>query len=264
MRMNDSLKQFTFLCLLAAVPACAQTPNFVSPSFVGTVSNQQFSTANWGNCGSTACAGGAGNSGSFTMTTGIASPSVSGASLQLSFSSPASGNNGLFWMKSGTCDTCKWVRYDLWSYPSPNADNHEYDSFIFNKTYFPSGGTTTGWDAMFGHQCNTVDGHWQYANQTSGWKDGPTCSLSASAWHHLIFYDWYDPADTSCTGGVPCEHFGYIIQDNVMIPWNGITMPATALNATWGATVGCQVQEDSSANATVTAYVDYFSCWVGK
>lgn len=246
----------SFLALFGVV-ACAQT--IPTQTHIGLSTSQQVSTSNWGNCGSTACAGGAGNSASFTMTTGVASPSVSGASLQLSFSSPASGNNGLFYMKPGACDTCTWILYDFQWYVSSSAANHEADSFIFNKT-------NGNWDAMFGHQCNTTTGHWQYANQTSSWTDtSMSCAaLTAGAWHHVIFYDWYLPTDTACTGGVPCEHFGTVTVDGVTASWGGATMPATTLNSGFSAVYGCQVQEDSNANATVTMYVDNYNCWVGK
>jgi hypothetical protein len=252
----------SLLLLLLAVAAHGQglgpsrTP--AAAVIMSASNNGQLSVTNWGTCGSTACAGGAGNTTGITQTAGIASPSVSGSSMALVATFPASGNNVLYYWKPAACDTCTWIKFDTWVYVPAGVANYEFDSFIFNKT-------NGNWDAMFGKQCNTTSGFWQHANQVSGWTNGPiACSLSTSTWHHLIFSDHYNPADTSCAGSVPCQHYDSITIDGVTSSWGGATDPATVLDATWSGIYGCQAQMDSSSASTATEYVDNMSCWVGR
>lgn len=247
---------------LCWVIACSQYTGYThsggkTSTVVNASNNGQASTSNWGNCVSTACAGGAGNTTSVTQTTGIVSPSVSGSAMALSATFPATGNNVLYYWKPAACDTCTWIKFDTYIYLPTGVANYEFDSFIFNKT-------NGNWDAMFGKQCNTTTGFWQYANQTSSWTNGPiACSLTTATWHHLIFSDFYNPADTSCSGSAPCLHFGTITIDGVTSSWGGVTSPATVLNNTFSAIDGCQFQMDSSAASTAIEYVDNVTCWVG-
>lgn len=240
---------------------CAQSQSLGPAKPVGnaavvviSANNGQSSTSNWGSCGSTACAGGSGNSTSLTQTTGVSSPSVSGASMSLVFTSPANGNNALFYWKPGTCDICTWARFEADVYVPSGVDNYEFDSFIVTPTL----------DGMFGKQCNTVTGYWQYSNQTSSWTNGPiSCSLSTGAWHHLIFSDSWDPADTSC-GSFPALHFGTITIDGVTSSWGSPSICATVIPVGWAHTFGCQFQMDSSSATTLTEYVDNVNCWGGQ
>lgn len=251
------------LLLLLAIAAHGQglgpSRSTAASVIVSANNNGQASTSTWGNCGTTLCAGGAGNTTGISQTTGNASPSVSGASMGLLATFPASGNNVLYYWKPGpTCDTCTWIRYDLYAYVPAGVANYEFDSFIFNKS-------NGNWNAMFGKQCNTVTGFWQYANAVSGWTNSAiVCSLSTSTWHHMIFSDFYSPSDTSCSGGVPCLHFGSLTIDGVTSSWGGVTLPITTLDPTFASIIGCQAQMDSSAAGSLTEYVDNVSCWVGK
>ncbi len=223
-------------------------------TIVNMTGNGQASVTNWGNCVTAACAGGAGNGTTPTQTTGITTPSVSGASMALAFTSPASGNNVLFYWKPGTADTSTWIRFETDVYLPTGVANYEFDSFIITSTV----------DGMFGKQCNTVSGFWQYANQTSAWANGPIpCSLSTGVWHHLIFVDSWNPADTSC-GGLPALHFGTITIDGVTSSWGNPSICATAIPSGWTHIYGCQFQMDSSSAGTLTEYVDNVSCWTGN
>jgi len=256
-RLTALLVIVSFQCAIAQSLGPARR-NMKAATIVTASSNGQSSTTNWGSCGSAACAGGAGNSASLAQATGISSPSLSGSAMNLSFSSPASGNNALYYWKPGVCDTCTWVKFEFDVWPSANTANYEFDSFIFNKT-------NGNWDAMFGKQCNTTTGHWQYANQSSAWTDTAiACSFTPGTHYHLIFSDFYTPSDTSCTGGVPCLHFGSITINGTTTSWGGVTMPATTLDPTWSSVFGCQFQMDSSSAATITETVDNVSCTVGK
>ena len=212
----------------------------------------QNSVTNWGSCGSTACAGGAGNSSALTQTTGVVSPSVSGASMSLAYSSPASGNNALWWNKPGNCDTCTWAQMDTYAYLPVGVVNNEFDQFIITPTL----------DGSFGHQCNHTTGFWQYATQTSAWTNSTiACSLTTGAWHHIIFNDSWNPVDTSC-GGFPVQRFGTITIDGVTSSW-GVTACAEAIPVGWTHTVGCQFQMDSSTSGTLTEYIDKVNCRFG-
>lgn len=217
----------------------------------------QAATTNWGTCGTTACAGGAGNSASLAQTTGVASPSVSGSAMALSFSSPASGNNALYYWKPGICDTCKWIRFEFDVWPSSGTANWEFDSFIVN--------TANNVDAMFGKQCNTVSGFWQYANQSSSWTNGPIpCSLVAGTQYHIVFVDHYDPLDTSAPGGLPWLYYDTITINGTTYSWAGSKIVATTVPTGWTHIFGCQFQMDSNAAATLTEYVDNVTCTVGN
>ncbi len=224
-----------------------------SASIINQASNGQNSTTNWGDCVTAACAGGLGNGTSPTITTGIVSPSVSGASMSLAFTSPASGNNFLGWWKPGTADTSTWIRNDFYVYLPIGVANYEFDSFIATMT-------TLG---MFGHQCNTTTGYWQYANETSGWTNSTiACSLTTGVWHHLTFSDSWNPLDTSCSS-YPGEHFGSVTIDGVTSSWGSPSICATVLPSGWTHVYGCQFQMDSSSAATLTEYVDEVNCWTG-
>jgi hypothetical protein len=242
-----------FLC------GCAQgqmpVATLSGSNVVVSASNGQSSTTNWGHCGITVCAGGAGNTTGINQTTGNVSPSVSGSSMGLVATFPASGNNVLYYWKPGVCDTCGTITFDSWVYLPSSVANYEFDSFIYDFT--------DNVDAMFGKQCNTTTGFWQYANQTSGWTNSSiVCSLSTATWHHLIFKDYWLHGDTSC-GGSPCLHFGTLTQDGVVSNW-GVTLTTTTLPGGFTSATGCQYQLDSSASATVTEYVDKVNCWVAK
>lgn len=177
--------------------------------------------------------------------------------MKLSFFSPASGNNALFWDKPSSCDSCTWIRFETDVYVPSGVANYEFDSFIVDQT--------DGRDFMWGKQCNTVSGYWQYANQNSSWTNGPiACSLSPNAWHHLIFDDYYVKGDTSCAGGVACDHWGSITVDGITQLWGGVTMPSDPLPTGWTRTYGCQYQMDSSSAGTLAEYADNLNCIAGK
>lgn len=245
----------TILCL--CLPACGQYTSYAhsnSATVINAINNGQASTANWGSCVTSACAGGSGNGTGPTQNTGITSPSVSGSAMSLTFTSPAAGNNALFYWKPGTADTSTWVRFDTYVYLPTGVANYEFDSFIITPTL----------DGMFGKQCNTVSGFWQYANQTSAWFNGPIpCSLTTGVWHHLIFSDSWNPADISC-GGYPSEKFGSITIDGVVYSWGSTSICATPIPIGWSHTYGCQFQMDSNSSATLTEYVDSVNCWTGE
>ena len=258
MECGCAMRILALLVLSLCLPACncAQYTSYGHSGIASTIlvsaPNIQNSTTNWGSCGSTACAGGAGNSSALTQTTGISSPSVSGASMSLAFASPASGNNALWWNKPGNCDACTWAQMDIYAYVPTGVANYEFDQFMITPTL----------DGSFGHQCNTITGFWQYSTQTSAWTDSAiSCSLTTGTWHHLVFNDSWNPADTSC-GGKPTQRFGSITIDGVVHSW-GVTACAEAIPVGWTHTVGCQVQMDSSSNATLTEYIDNANCSFG-
>jgi hypothetical protein len=258
--MDTTLRPLRVAILILLLCGCAygqMAPVVASGNnVIVAATGGQLSTSNWGNCGSTACAGGAGNTSGISQTTGNALPSVSGASMALIATFPATGNNVLFFWKPASCDVCETATHDSWVYVPTGVANYEFDQFIYDQA--------DNVDAMFGHQCNTTTGFWQYANQTSGWTNGPiACSLSTATWHHLIFSDYWRHGDTAC-GGSPCLHFGSIQIDGVTNSWGGITLTTTALPGGFTRAIGCQYQMDSSAASTATEYVDLVNCWMGR
>ena len=79
------MRILALLVLSLCLPADAQYTGYGHSGPASTVlmqaNNIQNSVTNWGNCGTTICAGGAGNSSALTQTTGIESPSLSGAAI---------------------------------------------------------------------------------------------------------------------------------------------------------------------------------------
>lgn len=250
------MRKILILFILFPLTACAQFTigKAHSPSIQVSVSNLQNSATNWTNCGTTLCAGGAGNSSALSETPGIASPSLSGASMALTYTSPATGNNALFIYKPvATCDTCKTAHTEIHVYLPSGVANFEYDHSI----------VTTTLDGSFGHQCNRTTGFWQYSGQTSLWIDSAIpCTLTLGAWHTLVFDDYWNPEDTSCAGGFPVEHFGTLEIDGVVNSW-GVTVCAETIPAGWTHTLVSQVQMDSNSAATLTEYIDYMNISFG-
>lgn len=248
------MKFIGWLILLTSVSVTAQ--GLGASKSTGTAAvvlcrydNLNLSATGWGSCGDSPCAGGMGNSSGMTITPG--SP------MTLVFTSPAQYNNALFWVKPGTCDAGTWIRFEFDVTTPAGLNQKEFDRFIITPTL----------DGMFGGQCNQVVGHWQGANQSSGWVDDtmlctPGVTITDGVSHHLIFSDSWDPTDTSC-GGFPTLHFGSKTIDGVTQNWS-TTVCATAIPSGWTHTMGCQFQMNSNIAATLTEYVNNVSCWVGK
>ena len=216
---------------------------------VVTSNNQQASTTNWKPvCILTACnPGGTNAPASTVLTAGISSPSLSGASMQLSETTLATSTqtNALFVHLAPSCDACRYFTFDFETYPVGfgSTDNLEADYGNFDLTDML--------DIMFGGQCNYSNGLWQIANQTSGWTStAVSCTaLTDGAFHHVIL-----------TGHVvgTTQNYDTISIDGT-VHTIGMTLPVTALPTGYASTMFTQFQLDKGATTsaqTLTTYID--------
>jgi len=196
-------------------------------------------------CIQTACnPGGTNAPASTAQTTGNATPSLDGSSMLISETTLAtSTQTNALWVYTGagSCDSCTSITSDFEVYITNGsaADNIEFDSFIFDRT--------DSLDFMFGTQCNQTLGYWQIANNSSPWQtSSAACNLTSGTWHHIIETFHRVPGDTSCTGGMPCEHWDTITVDGNVNVIN-LTYPATTLPTGWASSSGLQFQLDIGA-----------------
>jgi hypothetical protein len=180
---------------------------------------------------------------STTQTINNVSPSLDGHSMLISETTNASSTqtNALWVYSAGSCDSCTTITSDFQVYITNGsaADNIEFDPFIFDAS--------DNLDFMFGTQCNQTLGYWQIANNSSPWQTSSTaCNLTPGTWHHIIGKFHRVAGDTSCTGGMPCEHFDSISVDGNINVIN-MTYVATTLPTGWASTSGLQFQIDIGA-----------------
>jgi hypothetical protein len=252
-------------------PALAGVQNITWPAASGTVmlggsttlslTNLDDSLTTWKPvCVVGGCAGGTpGGTNTPTATVqsiGNASPSLDGASMLLSLTTPVtSTQTNALWARNGaSCDTCTDITSDFEVYIGSNgaaASSFEFDSYNFDKTDLL--------DFMFGTQCNQTNHLWQISNQSSGWTSTTlACSLSYSAWHHIIENFTRDAASSTACSGMPCEHFVSISIDGTVTTL-GLTEPSTVLPGTYASVIANQFQIDVGATTsaqTVTMNLD--------
>jgi hypothetical protein len=214
-------------------------------------------THGWGDCGTTACAGGA-NPATVSFAFGQLPEKDTNGSIRLTVTGPNNAN-GLFYYKVGAEDSYSNFIWDFWfqlsSSTSTDAQAIEFDMFqsIGGKKY------------MFGSQCNYATGVWQAWNDvTVQWinaipntaTDGSptgnpiTCAkFSTGTWHHMQYFE-------QRTYGGRLQ-YGNVTVDGVTTQWN-ITAPAST--TTWADVYGINQQLDTNAsftgNATLQEWAD--------
>lgn len=197
--------------------------------------------------------GGTGTPVGFSLTFANPSPSKDGSSMKYGFTSAVGGDtNGLVTYKAGADDLTAVFLSDFWFYSADvaNIGQFEFDTFLFSKS--------ENIEFMFGTQCNKTSGKWQIWG--NGWIDvAPTlpCSVTASAWHHVIETFHRIPGDrTGCAGPQACMYFDRITIDDV--PHDiGMKEPAAVLPVGWASAVGFQFQINiPGVSKTAFEYVD--------
>jgi hypothetical protein len=189
---------------------------------------------------------------STSQTINNVSPSLDGHSMRISETTNASSTqtNALWVYSAGSCDSCTTTTSDFEVYITNGsaADNIEFDSFIFDAS--------DSLDFMFGTQCNQTLGFWQIANNSSPWQtSSAACNLTSGTWHHIVETFHRVPGDTSCTGGLPCEHFDTISVDGNVNVIN-MSYVATTLPTGWASTSGLQFQIDIGTTSSATTVAE--------
>jgi hypothetical protein len=211
--------------------------------------NADDNSAGWGDCGTTACAGGA-NPATVSMAFGQSPTKDGNGSALFSVTGPNNAN-GLFYYKVGAQDSYSNFLWDFWFQVSSNtqtdAQATEFDLFQ----------SISGKEYMIGTQCNYSTGLWQAWNATANrWVDAiPNTSTDASptgttisctkfspgTWHHLQYF-----LQRTYGGRIL---YGNVTVDGVTTQWN-ISAPSNS--TTWADVLGFQHQLDTNAAFTGT------------
>lgn len=232
-------------------------------------------------CTGTACAvttgagcqaddpGGSGIPSDSTHNSGIASPSLSGASMVFGeVAQPGAQTNILFPPGSsfGGCDGCvDFLETHDYFWPSPIlASANEDDSELYDKTHqlrYSAGGQycfvgcpggSAGWDV--GGNSNVP---WTNIHVTAGGTGG--------VWHHyqkLVHRDLAEIVTTPCSskGAWPFVYLKFLRIDGVTFNNGGPgwSFCANALPATWNRAITMQAQIDIANHSTATSYKYYW------
>jgi hypothetical protein len=193
-----------------------------------TFASIQQTSASWGSCGTTDCAGGSGT-GSFWQAFSQGSPSLGGSSMELYRDGVYA--NALWWRKFGNYNWATNLLLDFYVQLDQdsltNAQSLEFDPFQF----------VGGYNYMAGSQCNYAAGLWDIYDAADGhWVHTtvPCKKFSADTWHHI---QWYVTVDHTA------HTYTYVTLVVDGQPYS-IGMTEGAKNNGWNNNVGVQWQLD--------------------
>jgi hypothetical protein len=156
--------------------------------------------------------------------------------------------NGLYWnYLTGSDTSTNFVQeHCIYITNIAAANNVEMDFDQYNLTQ--------GKLYSFGFQCH-IGGFWQYANNSSGWKNTTvSCSLPAG-WHHITRTGHRVNGDTSCSG-VACDYYDELTVDGITYTINA-TLPSEALPGGYPSALIDQFQIDAGPTTGTAATVSY-------
>jgi len=204
------------------------------------------------------CAGSTADS-TYTLATGTATPSLSGASTLVSVSGEST-------------DTLEWVKLDpaakgagayasdthfTWSldfYPTALTDMQAYEFDLFDGS--------NGWWLMMGSQCDLATGNWNGWDEATGhWIpssiDDCGSFFQLNQWNHVVFRFHRDAGPVT---GTTRYYYDSLEVNGVSHAW-GLSGGFTGSDNGWGDVVGVQVQQDltSSFSGTLRSYYDDFT-----
>lgn len=217
--------------------------------------NVQSTATNWSICSGAACAGGTGTPISPSITPGIASPSLSGASIQLQFTTSTPSTNVLWPNKQAGCEACnRFVSEVHINLPSLTyIDQVEFDTFSFK--------TSINMEIMFGWQYDYTAGVWdKWRQDTEQWIPTTITQAPVVGWNDLRYEGHTIAGDVSACGGFTCMYTDQVTVNGTPYVVNWVE-PAGTLPAEWTAATGMQVQLNSThltppANTVIVEYVD--------
>ncbi|HLH09040.1 MAG TPA: hypothetical protein VKW78_17515 [Terriglobales bacterium] len=136
----------------------------------------------WQNCNTCAGLGGSGPSDPYSMTQGIANPSMDGASATFWVGGTVPYGDALWWNQLG---------------PNPNASHFVYDLYFWVSNpslaqglEFDVNQSVNGLKYIFGTECDArTNGGWRiWDTANAGWvSTGATCTVQPNTWNHLTW-----------------------------------------------------------------------------
>jgi Chitobiase/beta-hexosaminidase C-terminal domain/Fn3 associated len=234
------------------------TVTMSSASVIASEENVQDGLTGWDECYIGTCPGGGTPGGSGTpsavvQTINNATPSLSGASMKLGFTTSQNNTNVLWTYTGNGCDECDSLNSNFELYPpatSTGVGALEMDMFNFD--------VTDNTEFMFGFQWNQTSGVWQVFNQNLGtWvSTSVTTGPTYGAWNHIQIFNHRVPGDTSACSGKPCMHYDYFILNGTTYTLN-MSEPAGTLPGGWTSAIGFQFQMDSTTVSGATTFTEY-------
>jgi hypothetical protein len=224
--------------------------------------------------------GGNGTPTGLVHSSGHASPSLSGASMEFAFTGQTGKQTNVLWAVSGgfgKCDTCSYRLYDYYLYDDAGtcsaSATTEQDVYKFASSLGSRymGGAQwrrgTGGCAS-GHQCLDIGGNSNTGTGGSTWVNSgvSTTLFTCGAWHHFQRAEHSVPSEVTTK---PCTDFRgakwpYLYEDYWIVDGTrfdnggaGWKYCANALPGGWGSVDGPQHQGDvGSGGGSWTEYLD--------
>ena len=206
-----------------------------TPPASATVFSNLQSIPLTGDCNSSSCAGGSGNS-SYFNAMNQSTPSLSGASMELDSEGGWCANALFYWHNSTNATLVGSISHfleDFWIYTD---GTNGVQAFEYDPDWY-----VQGYKYDMSIQCDYADGKiwrlWDSANDK--WvavSPALPCGWSVNTWHHIQLY---------VTGNLANHTYTY---QALVIDGNATVLNATysALNNGWGPTIGTEVQLDRS------------------
>lgn len=227
-----------------AYKTCSQFPGAVCNGGVGTNVPSSSPTHTFGLNTPSASTGLSNKVGNFHLETAI--PGASGTQFTMALWTTTGGGIGV----NATATNFYVGGWIKTSYPA-GPSRIEMDPYAFDS----------GWDWMWGFQCNSDRNLFQTANQSSSWTytSAPCAKLFDGNYHHveLTFHRTLG-ADRSCGGGTaPCEVWDTVTVDGTSYALN-VTMPATT--SSWTGS-GWQFQIDGAPTTASSGTPAKYDLW---
>lgn len=206
-----------------------------------------------GSCAGGGTPGGTGTPSAVSQTLGVSSPSLSGSSQRLQFTTSQSNTNVLWYIKPGTLDTTANLSYNINAYPNlgySQANAYEYDMGIYDAA--------GNFYKLAGTQWNKANGTWDIWNNNGvGWvHTSITASLTQAAWNNIQLSASADPSTSTACSGNPCVTYNYLIVNGTTYAINQ-TEPSQALPMGFTSNTVFNVQVDGGTVSTSTVFDEY-------
>ncbi|HKF50530.1 MAG TPA: hypothetical protein VKB38_24410 [Terracidiphilus sp.] len=236
---------------------------------------QNSAKSSWNPCNSNMiqngnpCAGGT-SGGSSNITPGVASPSLSGASVVQYSASSGIYYNTMYYQHLGcppiSCDSVQNMLVDEWFLPAPSPSDGfqqlEFDPDLYD---------TNGYE-YFGSVACEMDGGssgtwkvWDMGGSHNWVSTSRACTIQPQQWHHLQLYVTYNTSGSGCPNSVPCYTYQTMTFDGATVFQNlGWSYNAQKLSGQVTATLNIEQQIDNfhAQNVANTVYYDNYNLWV--
>jgi hypothetical protein len=251
-----------WVILSVATSLSAQLPTPPSNAFLfSNLQNSGNGFGTWTQCNTTACSGSDTGVGTSTVTFGHATPSLSGASMEITSTS----TSGEFF------NTLTFLHLGCTTLPGGCVQAVPINFLIDFDFFIPSG--ESGLQALefdpdlfdgldqylSSQQCDSASGDWRFWNESIGnWVTSSfPCGLltETNEWHHYQMFGFFDQQSLTYT-------YETFVLDGMTIYQN---LGETFSSAPLGGTQTFNVQAQIDGNAAVgenTEFLDNFNMWV--